>query len=824
MNRKLKTLLNALFVFFCSAQGIFSLPIDLEENWEFKLSRDTKTGTGEWKQITKLPIKVHYSEDIFREGEDFTYITLKKTIHLSDSDLSAGNYHGLSLHIPYIASYYEVYWNGYLLDQNGKVENNQLEKAIVRRHLVLPIPHSELRLGENELRVVVAGHRGYNIDIWPSMNNEPFTLDKYSIHSGILSERVTLMLCFLYLFIGVYHFLFFFKRPQEDYNLYYALFAGLLAIYIYTRSNAVFELDLDGILLKKIEFSILYPIPGFLIAFLDRFFLGRVSLPSKIYLGFAGLLAVLTAFGSGGTIDLFLKIWQFSSVYIFSHSAVVSIYAYRKKVPDIKRLILGILVLMVCGIWDILGAMRLMGLQNLGLMRFGFFTFVMGIAFILANRFLRIHHEVEELNANLEKKVEKRTSELQESLQEIQALKVQQDGDYFLTSLLINPLTRNAVGSNLDDYKVDFFTKQKKDFEFRNRKMEIGGDINIVDQLNLRGRDFIAFVNGDAMGKSIQGAGGALVLGVIFHSVVNRTKQKKESISKGPESWLKECYIELQSVFETFDGSMLISVVMGLIDIRSGYIFFINSEHPWTVLYRDGKAGFLENQLELRKIGTMGLESQFRIKTLQLEPNDVVYVGSDGRDDILFGYNESGDRIINEDENLFLKCVEEGEGKLEKTVDSILNKGELTDDFSLIRIEFRPDQGLTDSFRQEETERLEYLLSIAKSSMRDKDFVSASVNFGLAAEEFPHSLESYYYASLCYKYRKDFQEALNYGERLYLRDPEHLKNLINLADIYRYTGNFTRASILLTRIDELDPGNDKAIKIRELIDKAITQA
>ncbi|MBP6738990.1 MAG: SpoIIE family protein phosphatase, partial [Leptospiraceae bacterium] len=35
-------------------------------------------------------------------------------------------------------------------------------------------------------------------------------------------------------------------------------------------------------------------------------------------------------------------------------------------------------------------------------------------------------------------------------------------------------------------------------------------------------------------------------------------------------------------------GSMLMSLVFGLIDERTGVMYFLNAEHPDMVLYRDG--------------------------------------------------------------------------------------------------------------------------------------------------------------------------------------------------------------------------------------------
>ncbi len=47
----------------------------------------------------------------------------------------------------------------------------------------------------------------------------------------------------------------------------------------------------------------------------------------------------------------------------------------------------------------------------------------------------------------LEEKVKERTHELQTTLKDVQALKAQQDGDYFLTTLLLKPLGVNEVDS-----------------------------------------------------------------------------------------------------------------------------------------------------------------------------------------------------------------------------------------------------------------------------------------------------------------------------------------------------------------------------------------
>gem|GEM_PF-6688328 len=82
--------------------------------------------------------------------------------------------------------------------------------------------------------------------------------------------------------------------------------------------------------------------------------------------------------------------------------------------------------------------------------------------------------QLEEYANMLELKVEERTRDLEKSLKEIEKLKEKQDGDYFLTSLLLKPLNVNEVNDDgivKVETKIDYFKK----FQFRHWNSEIGG-------------------------------------------------------------------------------------------------------------------------------------------------------------------------------------------------------------------------------------------------------------------------------------------------------------------------------------------------------------
>jgi HAMP domain-containing protein len=112
---------------------------------------------------------------------------------------------------------------------------------------------------------------------------------------------------------------------------------------------------------------------------------------------------------------------------------------------------------------------------------------------VLASTFNAMVEEVREHARTLEDKVAARTNELQNTLQTVQALKAQQDADYYLTNLLANPLFKNYNRSK--DVKTEFFVKQKKEFTFRNKAGELGGDMCVTGNLKIRGKRYTLFVS-----------------------------------------------------------------------------------------------------------------------------------------------------------------------------------------------------------------------------------------------------------------------------------------------------------------------------------------
>ncbi len=229
--------------------------------------------------------------------------------------------------------------------------------------------------------------------------------------------------------------------------------------------------------------------------------------------------------------------------------------------------------------------------------------------------------------------------------------------------------------------------RQQKRFRFRHWDCELGGDICITDTINVNGRAHTVFLNGDAMGKSMQGAGGAIVMGTVFRAIIARARNNAPGER---EAWLLDVFREINTVFESFEGSMLMSAVYGLLDNESGDLIFVNLEHPRPVLLRDGGATFIPEgdgvetaELISLKFGTPGAAERYRTHALRLRAGDKLVLGSDGRDDILLP-----DGNMNSDENVFAEIAADTAGDPAAMAVRLEELGVVRDDLSLLTLEY----------------------------------------------------------------------------------------------------------------------------------------
>ena len=747
----------------------------------------------------------------------------------------------LSLRLARIDDRDRVYLNGQLIGSTGQWDS-PLATAYDKIR-IYEIPPGLLRPGKNTLLVHVQVY-------FPGLSGIVRGQTKIGPTGDIFSnlrDQDYSELIFLtgYFTAGSYFLFLFFRRRQNRENLIFAIFIYGFVLRQLIRTELRFETDISFLAFKRLEFILTYLLFVAFLYFVRVYFeLARTRLQrinDYLSAGFSAVMVILsvhTFFSDDMTVWWLLqsKIAQPIWLLMLMQVIFIQVKAGRAGNRDGYYMLGGMIFVMIGFFADLAVSNGLLNIPPL--FSYFFAAFIFSLALILANRFVRLYRRVEDLNANLEKKVQDRTEKLNNTLQEVQELKEKQDGDYFLTSLLMNPLGGNWAHS--DTLQMDTLIEQKKKFHFRKWDSEIGGDLVALYDIYLRGQKYSVFLNADAMGKSMQGAGGAIVVGTVFKSLVSRTQVVQSASDKSPEQWLNECYLELQSVFLGFDGHMLISAVVGLVHDESGTVYFINAEHPATVLYENGKAVPMEDwNTDLRKIGVENEEGAFKVLTHRLQPGQTMIMGSDGRDDLMMGSTESGQRIINENEKLFLEVVEQSDGDLEKIRQTLISRGELTDDLSLLSIAYNEDAsriadpGIPTSIKEKidagqlqqaygELEKISWehpsaLQAGVWLTYRLKDFQTSAMLARRWISLDPTDATALFRASLAHKRIGKLDEAIDFGERCRLRMPEHATNLVNLADCYRLKGQRVRARTLANRALSLDSTLQGAQQILDLL-------
>ncbi|MCR9141292.1 MAG: SpoIIE family protein phosphatase [bacterium] len=443
------------------------------------------------------------------------------------------------------------------------------------------------------------------------------------------------------------------------------------------------------------------------------------------------------------------------------------------------------------------------------------------------SRFAQIFNQLTgELQTNraMLRKVEALSREMEEQVLQTSKMKFEQDGDYFLTAQLIKPLARSSVRS--DRVSVDMFVRQKKQFRFKKWDEQLGGDLCVAHSLQLRGRSCTVFLNADAMGKSMQGAGGVLVLGSLFEANIERSKLSLDVQNQSPELWIKHSFVELQRVFETFESTMFISLVLGVVDDETGTLYYVNAEHPGMVLYRDNKASFMETDMPLQKIGFPDVNHRnVKIQVFPMKPGDVIFSGSDGRDDLYVGIGADGERLINDDDEMILNMIELGRGDLTQLVETIDRIGQITDDLSLIRVGYLDDpekhadaiaagSPKDESTATETKTAVRALLSEARVAANEqKDFARAVELLDRARQTDPTQKSILkHLAKACAKVNQ-WDRAANLAEDYAKGCPHDTEFLISGAKMMLRAGRLEAAEDLCERYRLRNPESTKNLKL-----------
>ncbi|MDR2740260.1 MAG: response regulator, partial [Treponema sp.] len=347
-----------------------------------------------------------------------------------------------------IGDNWEIYLNRTLIRRETHLEEER-EKTPLRirsgrtyRDVFFPVDKGLFRKGENILGFRIIGDPVY--DATGLFYTSPYYIEEYTLIESHQIDTLSIILCGIYIFMALYHFLLYLNLKQESYNLYYALFSFSLGLYTLARCRVIYQIVKDSNIAIRLEYISLFMLPltaGIFIEILQK---KRVILPTKIYSVFCVLLSVTQIFFCSQYGDEVMTLWNITLIpfilyvvfYIFlfrfikdrreelggnrNFTAALLKASGRAIVETpLGNIMIGIVIVFISGIYDSIDVMFFH--TSVMLSRYGFFVFTVGTSFALSGRFSQFYHRLGLINANLEITVHERTRKLEEQTELAQA-------------------------------------------------------------------------------------------------------------------------------------------------------------------------------------------------------------------------------------------------------------------------------------------------------------------------------------------------------------------------------------------------------------------
>ncbi|MBL8968729.1 MAG: diguanylate cyclase [Spirochaetaceae bacterium] len=221
-------------------------------------------------------------------------------------------------------------------------------------------------------------------------------------------------------FMFLYHLFLYFVRRREKAALHLAIVVFLLlSRKLLTEPYLYSWLDVYDTLIR-VEYLTFYAIvPAFVLLMRETFLkrLGKAFIVGLLALAAAlSILTLVSPLAFCGR--YYLVIYQYATLGAAIHCAGSLVMALARREPGILPHAVISVILMASGVAEILFYMR--AIATVSVTQFGFLFFFLGQAAIMASRNAKTSRGYEELNQDLEVKVERRTAELKEAMKALE--------------------------------------------------------------------------------------------------------------------------------------------------------------------------------------------------------------------------------------------------------------------------------------------------------------------------------------------------------------------------------------------------------------------
>ncbi|MCL2547847.1 MAG: response regulator [Symbiobacteriaceae bacterium] len=397
-------------------------------------------------RMSRLPVSLYAqgSSEFLSPGErmieDFTILIPFTLSHEKIGSLYGDNPVAPGMYLAGIGENWEIYLNSELIAKQIYLDHdNQITTFKSQRGVCIPFDKRFLDEGSNRLVIHVIGSR--NSDFTGLFYRGPYYIGNYTQISNAGSSLLTVALCTVFIFLGIYHILLFFLRKADMYNLLFGIFSSLLAVYYFARSSVIYHVFANTAITQRIEYATLYLLMFAFAVFLENLNFGRVT---RVTIAYGMVCAILILMQSFSTIwfagDL-MMVWMLVGgiyiLYIFGYLLVYSMVmnirtqrfaegselqpstAGRLLVSSLLNTELGnicipMTIVFFTAVFDLLD----LAFWHTGLLltRYGFSILMIFMAFMLARKYTNRFEETTQMNEVLETIVRQRTQQLEEQV------------------------------------------------------------------------------------------------------------------------------------------------------------------------------------------------------------------------------------------------------------------------------------------------------------------------------------------------------------------------------------------------------------------------
>ncbi|MCL2539623.1 MAG: ATP-binding protein, partial [Oscillospiraceae bacterium] len=408
-------------------------------DWDIELPARRKSDM----RASRLPARA-YSESSSeflstgkRSVEDFTILIPFELNREKIDSLYGDNPVAPGIYLAGIGENWEIYLNDDLIaKQIYRDADNQITSFKSKRGVSIPFDKRYLHEGDNVLVFHIIGSRSSSST--GLFYTGPYYIGDFTKISGVGANSLTVALCTVFIFLGLYHILLYFLRKSDLYNILFGIFSSLLAIYYFARSSVIYQVFDDTSVTQRIEYAALYLLIFAFSVFLENFNLGKVKFVTLAYGALSAGLIVLQCFFPIWFADDIATVWQVvSGVYVVYAVGYVLVYTFVKNVVTRRRSIgddasfwglffedlrtteagnifVPVLIVFITAVFDLLD----MALFHTGalLTRYGFSLLMICMAFILARKYTNRFEATSQMNEVLEATVRQRTKQLEDQV------------------------------------------------------------------------------------------------------------------------------------------------------------------------------------------------------------------------------------------------------------------------------------------------------------------------------------------------------------------------------------------------------------------------